>query len=253
MNSPATLYLSRLIINPASRQVWSELGHPYEMHRTLMRAFPQVPKAEAINARQKYGVLFRVDIDDSGDYAKLYVQSISKPDWSFLSCLSDYLLEEPAPPKDLMKAYQKLQGGQVLSFRLRANPTKRIAKPNEGSADLEGKRVGLLKEEQQIAWLIRKGCERERGKPGGFEILMKEIKDQNGEIRLVPRVTVCVEGKQVGRKKEAMNEHPMTHFAVRFDGLLRITEPDSFRETLAHGIGPAKAFGFGLLSVTEIK
>jgi len=247
----APLYLSRLILNPRSRQVWSELAHPYEMHRTLMRAFPEVSISGSDNPRERYGVLFRADMDDSGDHVKLYVQSIVKPDWSFLAGLDDYLIEDPDPPKDLMEAYQKLQSGQVLVFRLRANPTKRIAKPGDGSADLKGKRVGLLKEEQQISWLIRKGLEREKGKPGGFEILMKEVKNRNGEVRLVPRVNVCCEGKQKGRKMEEERPHETTHLAVRFDGFLRITEVNAFVETLVHGIGPAKAFGFGLLSVAK--
>jgi len=245
------LYLSRLILNPRSRQVRSELAHPYEMHRTLMRAFPEVSIAEGDNARERYGVLFRADMDDSGDRVKLYVQSIVKPDWSFLAGLDDYLMEEPDPPKDFMEAYQKLQSGQVLVFRLRANPTKRIAKPGDGSAYLKGKRVGLLREEEQIAWLIRKGLEREKGKPGGFEILMKEVKNRNGEVRLVPRVNVCCEGKQKGRKMEEERPHETTHLAVRFDGVLKVTDPSVFRETIIKGIGPAKAFGFGLLSVAK--
>ena len=37
--------------------------------------------------------------------------------------------------------------------------------------------------------------------------------------------------------------------SVRYDGILEVTDPDKFRKTLASGIGPGKAFGFGLLSV----
>ena len=42
----APLYLSRLILNPRSRQVMSEMAHPYEMHRTLMRAFPEARRIQ---------------------------------------------------------------------------------------------------------------------------------------------------------------------------------------------------------------
>jgi CRISPR system Cascade subunit CasE len=45
----------------------------------------------------------------------------------------------------------------------------------------------------------------------------------------------------------------MTHFAVVFDGLLRVTDTGAFTETLVHGLGSAKAFGFGLLSIAPIK
>ena len=44
----------------------------------------------------------------------------------------------------------------------------------------------------------------------------------------------------------------MTHLAVRFDGLLRVTDAGDFRETLICGIGPGKAYGFGLLSIAPV-
>ena len=40
--------------------------------------------------------------------------------------------------------------------------------------------------------------------------------------------------------------------SVRYDGILEITDPDKFRNTLLCGIGPGKAFGFGLLSVAPV-
>jgi CRISPR system Cascade subunit CasE len=244
------MFLSRLILDPRSRQVWNELAQPYEMHRTLMRAFPEVPSCEETKARDKFSVLFRADVDEHKDCVTVYVQSSIEPEWSFLSDRNGYLLEEPEPPKEVASAYEKLQNRQVLLFRLRANPTKRILKATNGESYLEGKRVGLLREEEQIDWLMRKGKERERGVPGGFEILMKEVEDRNGEIRLVPRVNVSREGKQIGHKREEKKQ--MTHLAVRFDGLLRITDAEAFRETLVNGIGSAKAFGFGLLSIAKV-
>jgi len=252
-NAIALLYLSRLVLDPRSRQVWSELAHPYEMHRTLMHAFERYPLKEKENAREKSGVLFRADVDDRRNRVIVYVQSSVEPDWSFLATLQDYLLsgaDKPNPAcKDVARAYRQLRAEQVLSFLLRANPTKRIAKAAEGDSRLKGKRVGLLREEEQIAWLIRKGQEREIGKPGGFEILMKDIAAPSSEVRQVPLVNVRREGKQRGRQKENGRSHETTHLSVLFDGLLRITEANAFRDTLARGIGSAKAYGFGLLSI----
>lgn len=246
-----TLFLSRLILDPRSRQVRSELAQPYEMHRTLMRAFEKSSSEDDTKARERCGVLFRADVDERRNRVIVYVQSAAKPDWSFLCLLRGYLLadgDRPNPAwKDVTVAYQSLENGQVLSFRLRANPTKRIAKVTKGDSELKGKRVGLLREEEQIAWLIRKG------ESGGFEILMNEVEDKNGELRPVPRVTVRCEGKQRGRKKEKGLSCETTHLAVCFDGLLRITDVNAFRETLVRGIGPGKAFGFGLLSVAPVK
>jgi CRISPR system Cascade subunit CasE len=253
----APLYLSRLLLNPRSRQVMSETASPYEMHRTLMRAFPKATDETHSKAREEFGVLFRADVDDPSGTVKVYVQSRVEPNWSFLDGLNDYLCGDTGMPeyeyKDIMPAYHKIPDGQVFSFRLRANPTKRIGRVIKGDAELKGKRVGLLREEKQIDWLIGKGREREKGKPGGFDILMKEIEDENGEIRQITRSNVHLEGKQGGRMKKEGRSHATTHLAVRFDGLLRVTNADAFRETLVRGIGPAKAFGFGLLSIAPVR
>jgi CRISPR system Cascade subunit CasE len=243
------LYLSRLILDTRARQVRSELAHPYEMHRTLMHAFPNVPAEDAMKAREKFSVLFRADADDRRNAVTVYVQSSVEPDWSFLRARRDYLFADPDHSKDIAEAYQGLHVGRVLRFHLRANPTRRIANAIESGDELQGKRVGLLREEEQVAWLIRKGREREKGKPGGFEVLLKEVRAPNGEITPIPHVNAACEGKQTGLKTGDGQPQEITHLAVRFDGLLRITDADAFRATLAHGIGPAKAFGFGLLSV----
>ena len=231
--STGRLYLSRLLLNPLSRQVMGEIAHPYEMHRTLMRAFPKATDETQFKARDEFGVLFRTEMDDLRGVVKVYVQSRIEPNWSFLDRLNSYLCADTGMPeyeyKDIMPAYRQIQNGQVLSFRLRGNPTKRIGKVIKGEAELKGKRVGLLREEEQIAWFIRKGQEREKDKPGGFEILVRETEDENGEIRQMPRVNISREGKQRGSKKEDGQSHKTTHLAVRFDGLLRVTDADDFR------------------------
>lgn len=257
VNSP--LYLSRLILDLNCRQVRSELAQPYEMHRTLMHAFDGYPICDGERPREKFNVLFRADVDNQNSRAVVYVQSVVEPDWSYLDKCKNYLLSEegisnPAY-KNVAVSYLGLRKGQTLAFSLRANPTKRIAKPSKGDVMLEGKRVALLREQEQIDWLVRKGDERENGCPCGFEILAKEIQEQNGEIRQILHVNTTPEGKQTGYKKDEKVErlgHRLTHLTVRFDGLLRITDPDAFRETLIRGIGPAKAFGCGLMLVKRV-
>lgn len=41
--------------------------------------------------------------------------------------------------------------------------------------------------------------------------------------------------------------------SVRYDGTLSVTDPVKFHQTLCSGIGPAKAFGFGLLSIAPAR
>ncbi len=255
----APLYLSRLILDLNCRQVRNEIAQPYEMHRTLMHAFEGYTVNEDEKAREKFGVLFRADVDEQNSQVVVYIQSLVEPDWSYLANFTNYLLSEKGISnpvyKNIAASYRGLRNGQTVSFSLRANPTKRIAKPLKGDDVMKGKRVALLREEEQLDWLVRKGNEREKGRPGGFKILAKEIQEQNGEIRRLVRVNTAPEGKQTGYKKDEKGErcgHQMTQLAVRFHGLLRITDPDAFRETLIRGIGPAKAFGCGLMLVKRV-
>lgn len=253
-----SLFLSRLILAPSSRRVWNELAHPYEMHRTLMRAFGRAGNEGRGGARGTFGLLFRADMDDERKCALVYVQSTVEPDWSVLRQIDDYLLEDPSPAKDLGAAYQRLRAGQRLAFRLRANPSRRVWVPKPGTTVSRGQRVGLCTEEEQIEWLIRKGRGRaspdgQRIAPGGFDIPMVEIEGDHGKPKRVPQAKAQSEGMRTGRKRGGGAQHEMTHMAVRFDGVLAVTDADLFRRTLAAGIGPAKAFGFGLLSIAPVK
>ncbi len=243
---PAYVYLSRLVLNPESPQVRSELVEPYEMHRTLMRAFPETGE----KARERFGVLFRAEAEEARGRPFVLVQSLYEPDWHFLGAVPGYLDVESVvrnpESKDIARALLQLRTGQVLRFRLRANPTKRVARDEKTGGAMNGKRVGLVREEAQLEWLNRKG------QSGGFELVRKS-RVIRGEQVQIPAVQVTVEGKQGGCKKCGEEQQRMTHLAVLFDGLLRITDADIFRQTIIQGIGPAKAFGFGLLSIAPAR
>ena len=80
------IYLSCLPLNARSRQVQKELRDPYQMHRTLSRAFGD-EGAEYREAR----CLFRVDAASRGAGLTALVQSRAMPDWNFLTAMRDYL------------------------------------------------------------------------------------------------------------------------------------------------------------------
>jgi CRISPR system Cascade subunit CasE len=241
-----SLYLSRLLLDGRSRQAMSEVAHPYEMHRTLMRAFPATARVGQ-GARADCGVLFRADTDDRQRVVKVYVQSRFEPDWSFLDHLAGYALDDPARPayeyRDILPALQGIEEGRVFAFRLRANPTKRVGAPDDA---MKGKRVELSREQEQVAWLAAKGHGERSGIPGGFELVPS---DQGGGQPLAFRVAARPEGKAIGRKRDGGGSQVITHLSVVFEGLLRVTESEAFLRTLENGIGPAKAYGFGLLSI----
>lgn len=214
------MYLSRLILNPRSRQVRAELINPYEMHRTLMRAFGDDLTGER--------VLFRVDTDRRTGTPTVLVQSCAEPDWRFLDDATGYLLSGAGDNPAARSFEPQFAAGQALQFRLRANPTKKLSDRRTGTAN--GVRVGLYEEEEQLAWLGRKGQD------GGFAV---------SSCHVIP------EGKLDHTRGAGDARAKMPLLAVRFDGVLHVTDPDALVQTLRAGIGSAKAFGFGLLSVAR--
>jgi CRISPR system Cascade subunit CasE len=58
-------------------------------------------------------------------------------------------------------------------------------------------------------------------------------------------------GRTIGHREHGGGERRqrMTFGTVLFEGLLRVTDVERFRTTLASGIGSGKAYGFGLLSI----
>jgi len=244
------LFLSRLSLNSRSRQVISETTQPYEMHRTLMKAFPDMEKSDPTNVREKLKVLFRTENSSQKNEVLVYVQSAVEPDWSFLERLDGYLASPDGHEyKDIMPLLLNIKRGQTLSFRLRANPTRRVAADDD---HMKGKRVELLHEEQQIDWLNRKGRMQESGLGGGFEIVFHEMTTHDNQTILTPKLKVIPEGKTYNSKRVGDSRCSTTHFTVLFEGLLEVTDPNAFIRTICRGVGPAKAFGCGLMSVAPV-
>ena len=233
-----TLYLSRMLLATRNRDVRADLSDCHALHRRLLLAFPNLGGLSA--ARDHFGILYRLDSGDGG--ARLLVQSSAEPDWSRLP--TAYLLDPHPLVKRIDSLYDTLVTGQKLRFCLRANPTRRIS--DRGATQPErwrGKRVDLRNEEDQLAWLTRKG------EQAGFQLLSVHTQPNvvgfHSDRPIADVRTSGVNDRVIGR-------HPagrLTFASVTFEGRLRITDPAAFREALTNGIGSGKAFGFGLLSI----
>ena len=210
------MYLSRLILDPRSRQVQTEIARPYEMHRTIMNAF-----ADELDKDQER-VLFRLDAHPQTGLLALLVQSYTQPNWAWLhnTQTHGYLLAGPRDNPAVKEFDPHCHRGQALVFRLFANPTKR-----SGHGDDKGKRVGLYSNEEQISWLHRKAT-------------------QNG--------FVLVSAMPSGQQRLDDSRRQLKLLGVRFDGILQVVKPEQFRQALETGIGSGKAFGFGMLSIALV-
>jgi CRISPR system Cascade subunit CasE len=234
------VYLSRLFLDNRNRQVRRDLADCHQLHRTILQAFGDVPNGTT--ARTYFDLLFRAEaIADRPELTRLLVQSTTAPDWSHIK--QGYLGEAPdntANPsqRTLDADYKRITVGMPLIFRLRANPTKRISDRTPGRTDpLVGKRVELLREADQIEWIQRKG------QIHGFRVLETYTSPD------VPDVRITRGEKTHGRKPGKY----LSFGAITFNGRLEVTDADGFRAALIQGIGSGRAFGFGLLSIAEIR
>jgi CRISPR system Cascade subunit CasE len=248
------MYLSLLLIDvgdnpdrPRPGRRW--LRNLYRVHQRLCMAFPSASrkpddadflkpfKPEDFGNDQVHvtrgadsGFLFRID-PQPGGRAVILVQSALKPDWEYAFHNASYLLAAPPEIKPFNPCFTK---GQRLRFRLVANPTRRLSRHSLGAdgRPIEkgiGKRVPVPTD-RLFDWLTR------RAEQSGFSIKKDSTTVQPGYIYV---------NKTGGGKGHRLR-------SVRYDGVLNVTDADNFHNTLMRGIGPGKAFGFGLLSVRPV-
>ncbi|WP_448576220.1 type I-E CRISPR-associated protein Cas6/Cse3/CasE [Thermomicrobium sp.] len=239
------MFLTRFLLNPRHPDVQRDLADCYRLHRRVLSLFPDLPTDES--ARRALGVLYRPE-----GYV-LLVQSRIPPQSEQLP--SGYLLETAGDPlnpstKDVSGHYDRVVAGMQLTFRLRANPTRKIDSWREQPGYRpNGRRVDLRRVEDQLTWLVRKGEQH------GFRVLSVRVRDDTVTLGPQPlQADARPAGKVVGWRPASNGAgQKLTFAAVVYDGVLRVTDPIRFREALESGIGPAKAFGFGLLSIAPVK
>jgi CRISPR system Cascade subunit CasE len=162
--------------------------------------------------QRKY--LWRLDKDDSNGVV-LYVQSGNRPDIEYLA------VKFPGYANLAQSKNFSLDPvtDDVWGFRLKCNTCK---------YDNAGRRIGIYDSEGQTEW-IRSRCDR-----FGFEVI---------------KAMSCPESL-VFRKNKA--DCVVRLASATIDGILRVTNKDKMIETMSVGIGPAKGFGFGLMTLRRL-
>lgn len=208
-----SLWLSRLRFARAPRQ--------YDLHRALWKAFPK---------RAARPFLFRADDVEQGAL-RVLVQSSIEPEWARLG---DVEASGPKPyePKPI--------AGSHFRFLLRANVTvSRKGRDDPRFADRDGAafraarglRVGVVRDEQRIAWLVR------QGERAGFALATRA----GGTLVLRLGTPFVARWRREGLAAR--------HDGIDFEGVLVVSDVERMTRAVAEGIGPAKAFGFGMLSL----
>jgi len=190
-----------------------KLNNAYEWHRSLWSLFPNIERGNTAP------FLYHVESLNLAIGARVLMQSSTSP--IKRSEYANVLAMKPFPVQ--------FYAGQPLRYLVHANPTKCITdthdkprKRNNGKC-----RVPIIKEDEQFDWLRRKLAD-------AAVIHAISIRDHTP--------TYFRKGNRAGKIA-----------ASTFVGVLQVLDPDMMQDIWQKGIGPAKAFGCGLMLVKCLK
>ncbi|MCK5546575.1 MAG: type I-E CRISPR-associated protein Cas6/Cse3/CasE [Rhodospirillaceae bacterium] len=189
--------------------------NPYLLHKIIWQLFPD-------QADEERSFLFRVENLGQKGAQHILIQSSYEP-----QPVNDELVLLNRPKK---VQFEGIKNGASYRFLLRANPTKRI-KDSGGKTTNQGRvRVPIIDEDEIIAWLSRQ-----------FE-----------GIAEIKAVTLAQQDLLYFRKDKGNQNHVGKIQTVTYSGILTVVESESLVNKIKEGIGPAKAFGCGLLTLAKI-
>ncbi|MFV2199044.1 type I-E CRISPR-associated protein Cas6/Cse3/CasE [Nocardiopsis sp. LOL_012] len=232
------MYLTRFRFNTARAGARKVLSSPQVTHAAVMSAFAEEVPSASSGAR----VLWRVDHNAKAE-VYLYVVSPAEPDLT-------HLVEEAGWPRtgtwqtrEYGPLLERLAEGQTWAFRLTANPVHSV-RVKDGQPT---KRTAHVTPRHQMRWLL------ERQERLGFEVPRREdgnVPRPEDAYELAVRDRQAYRFDKVERASGARNRVPLTR--ATFDGRLKVTDPDALRNALVSGIGRAKAYGCGLMTLAPV-
>ncbi len=190
---------------------WKHARNPYDLHRALWHGFPDFPPGT------DRPFLFCVRWGKFGQPVQVRLQSET----------------EPVQPSDPTIRLLKIQPydprpteGQLVRFTVCANPVKRLTEKTGPDDAGRQARIPLIREDHRLEWLTRQLA------PAAdiLESNIVEWRDLFFTIR-------SGEGKT----------RPGKHATVTFTGVAEVRDSEKLNTLIRTGIGPAKAFGCGLL------
>ncbi|MFJ2371308.1 type I-E CRISPR-associated protein Cas6/Cse3/CasE [Streptomyces sp. NPDC087769] len=238
------MYLTRFRVNTGRSDARQLLGSPHRMHGAVNMSFPTPPSREGSAPR----VLWRVDRNATSE-TLLYIVSPTRPDLTGLVQQAGWpASDEPGwttfAYEDFLAA---LHPGDTWGFRLTANPVHNIRHEYVKKGE-RTKRAAHRTPHHQMEWLLK------RQEQAGFEIVEKPVErrllPEGDAYELIVRDQVPMRFRRPPAKA-GRNDVQLTR--VTFDGRLRITDTALFRRTLTHGLGKAKAYGCGLMTLAPVR
>lgn len=235
------MYLTRFRFNTARAGARRLLTSPQSLHAAVMQSFAQAPPTPTGDGPR---VLWRVDRNDNAQVL-LYIVSPDKPDLTHIVEQAGWPTTGSWDTFAYTPFLERLKAGDIWSFRLTANPVHSI-RTKDGEPT---KRTAHITARHQVGWLLK---QQDRG---GFTIC-EQPKD-------LPRVTDTDQYQVVVRDRrnlafgkrsaEGSKATDVQIATATYDGRLRIEDAERFRSILTSGLGKAKAYGCGLMTLAPAR
>jgi len=230
--------LTRISINPARRNGRKLLTNPQAMHAAVRASFP--PDIAEGDGR----ILWRVDTQDHESV--LYIVGPEKPTGALIVEQAGWD-SRPAQSADYDRFLNSLMKGQRWHFEIVGNPTYSV--PN----GKRGKVKAHVSVRHQLDWLYKQADR------AGFALAPRiedECSDEERarwDINDAPMVMErWTDAFGKGNEPHA-SRHKVRIAKARFSGTLEVTDAEALRHALIHGIGRARAYGCGLLTLAPVK
>ncbi|MEV0924882.1 type I-E CRISPR-associated protein Cas6/Cse3/CasE [Streptomyces spongiicola] len=254
------MFISRFRVNTARSGARRLLSSPQPLHAAVMSSFPGIlPSDRPAPAAPR--VLWRLDQRSRAEVL-LHIVSPDRPDLTHLVEQAGWpAAADPANPGWQTRPYtpllDRLGAGDRWEFRLTANPVHNIRR-KEGEPR---KTTAHLTPTHQMGWLL----DEKRQQRLGFRVCEKPA-----ERRLLPEGTTHQKRPHPGDRYElavrdtrslsftksrdpgSSQGRQVTVVTATFEGRLEVTEPDALRRALTQGVGRARAYGCGLLTLAPV-
>lgn len=215
-------WLTKIVLDPRSPVAPRLIGDAGELHEYVMAL---VPNQLGDHPRHQAGVLFR--LDDDPHRPSLLIQTRTKPN---TNQLPDGFAT--ALTRDMTQLLSALPTLRHIHYRLVANAARKLG-PNSEERTTSGRR--------------RKPGERKALRGAAAEQWWNDRASGCGLDLLSTQTTPVADPRIVKNGKE------IWHAATRFDGIATITDPTALRDSILTGIGRAKSYGCGLLSIAPAR
>jgi CRISPR system Cascade subunit CasE len=219
------MYLTRFELNGVRRGTRDLLMSPHRLHAAVLAAFPTSQRAATEQGR----ILWR--LDQRSRQTLLYIVSPHQPDLTHLVETAGWPATQTWATHSYTPLLDQLTTGSQWAFRLMANPVHNRA-VTPGS---RGRRFGHVTVSQQTNWLL------DRANRNGFTVPDTTCKEPDVAVHAPRTWRFSRDGRTV------------TLATAVFEGRLEITDSDALRHALTHGIGPAKGYGCGLLTLAPLQ